>query len=59
MITRRRFVQLVGTGAAALATGCGDNRKLPRGLFFDEHQWAANYPTEWYCERCGGELATM
>jgi hypothetical protein len=20
---------------------------------------AANYPTEWYCERCGGELATM
>ena len=18
-----------------------------------------NYPTEWYCERCGGELATM
>ena len=19
----------------------------------------ANYPTEWYCERCGGELATM
>lgn len=20
---------------------------------------AANYPTEWYCEKCGGELATM
>src|SRR6266480_6104558 len=20
---------------------------------------AGNYPTEWYCERCGGELATM
>ena len=20
---------------------------------------SANYPTEWYCERCGGELATM
>ena len=20
---------------------------------------ASNYPTEWYCERCGGELATM
>jgi hypothetical protein len=20
---------------------------------------AANYPTEWYCERCGGELATL
>ena len=20
---------------------------------------AANYPTEWYCEHCGGELATM
>jgi hypothetical protein len=20
---------------------------------------AANYPTEWYCERCGGDLATM
>src|SRR5256714_4276342 len=20
---------------------------------------AANYPTEWYCERCGGEVATM
>jgi uncharacterized OB-fold protein len=18
-----------------------------------------NYPTEWYCERCGGELAAM
>jgi uncharacterized OB-fold protein len=18
-----------------------------------------NYPTEWYCEKCGGELATM
>ena len=20
---------------------------------------AMNYPTEWYCERCGGELAAM
>ena len=20
---------------------------------------AMNYPTEWYCERCGGELATL
>ncbi|HUJ63098.1 MAG TPA: gluconate 2-dehydrogenase subunit 3 family protein [Kofleriaceae bacterium] len=44
MITRRRFVKLVG-GAAALATvplpGClGDDQKLPRGVFFDEHQWA-------------------
>jgi hypothetical protein len=41
VITRRRFVQLVGGGAAALAVGCGDNIKLPLGIFFDEHQWAA------------------
>jgi len=40
MITRRRFVQLVGGGAAVLAASCGDNTKLPRGIFFDEHQWA-------------------
>jgi uncharacterized OB-fold protein len=20
---------------------------------------AMNYPTEWYCERCGGELAAL
>jgi len=20
---------------------------------------AMNYPTEWYCERCGGELASL
>ena len=41
MITRRRFVKLVG-GAAAVATlpSCGDNVKPTRGLFFDEHQWA-------------------
>ena len=40
MLTRRRFVKLVGSGAAALAVGCGDNEHPPRGLFFDEHQWA-------------------
>ena len=42
MITRRRFVKLVG-GAAALAAlpiGCGDNDAQVRGLFFDAHQWA-------------------
>jgi hypothetical protein len=44
VLTRRRFVKLIG-GAAALAalplpSGCGDNDHPIRGVFFDEHQWA-------------------
>jgi hypothetical protein len=44
LLTRRRFVKLIG-GAAALAamplpTGCGDDVHPIRGVFFDEHQWA-------------------
>jgi hypothetical protein len=44
VITRRRFVKLLG-GSAALAAlplplGCGDNDHPARGVFFDEHQWA-------------------
>jgi gluconate 2-dehydrogenase gamma chain len=41
VITRRRFVKLVG-GAAALAAlpvGCGDNATVTSGLYFDHHQW--------------------
>jgi len=40
MLTRRRFVKLVG-GAAAVASlpSCGDNIRLPRGLFLDERGW--------------------
>jgi hypothetical protein len=42
VITRRRFVKLVGgaTALTALPIGCGDNDTRPHGLFFDEHQWA-------------------
>ena len=45
MLTRRRFVKLLG-GAAALAAaplpiGCGDNLHETRGIFFDENAWAA------------------
>jgi hypothetical protein len=40
VLTRRRFVQLVGGGAALLAAGCGDNVHPPHGRFLDEHQWA-------------------
>ncbi|HEY1556520.1 MAG TPA: gluconate 2-dehydrogenase subunit 3 family protein [Kofleriaceae bacterium] len=45
MLTRRRFVQLLG-GTAAVATlpqlpGCGDGGKpSPSGAFFEAHQWA-------------------
>jgi hypothetical protein len=39
-ITRRRFVQLVGGGAALLAAGCGDDVHPARGRFLDEHAWA-------------------
>jgi len=34
VLTRRRFVKLVGTGAALVA--CGDNIRLARGVFLDE-----------------------
>jgi hypothetical protein len=42
VLTRRRFVKLVGGGAllAVLPAGCGDNISLTRGLFFDEAGWA-------------------
>lgn len=40
MLTRRGFVKLVGgTAVAASLPGCGDNLKLPRGLFLDERGW--------------------
>jgi hypothetical protein len=40
MLTRRRFVLLVGGGAMVLAAGCGDDIHPARGGFLDEHQWA-------------------
>jgi hypothetical protein len=45
LLTRRRFVKLVGAGAAIAsvpwAAGCGDDLPPPpRGRFFDEPQWA-------------------
>jgi hypothetical protein len=41
VLTRRRFVKLVGGGAAAIAVlpACGDNIHLTRGLFLDEAGW--------------------
>ena len=50
----------------AVATPTSVPRANPQDLRSEQHKTlkcpecgAANYPTEWYCERCGGELATM
>ncbi|HEU4628221.1 MAG TPA: hypothetical protein VFS08_00690, partial [Gemmatimonadaceae bacterium] len=42
------------TPAAASAAG-GQQAKTLRC----QECGTMNYPTEWYCERCGGELATL
>jgi hypothetical protein len=39
--------------------GAGDPRSEQHKTLKCPECGAANYPTEWYCERCGGELATM
>src|SRR6267378_2018615 len=39
--------------------GAGDPRTEQHKTLKCPECGAANYPTEWYCERCGGELATM
>jgi TolA-binding protein len=54
-------------GTAAVATppsvpksgGAQDPRSEQHKTLKCPECGAANYPTEWYCERCGGELATM
>lgn len=54
-------------GTAAVATppsvpksgGANDPRSEQHKTLKCPECGAANYPTEWYCERCGGELATM
>ncbi len=62
--------QAVPAAAAAKSSqGAAASQKRPGGLpdLRTEQQktlkcpecGAANYPTEWYCERCGGELATL
>ena len=55
------------TGTTAVATppsvpksgGAQDPRSEQHKTLKCPECGAANYPTEWYCERCGGELATM
>lgn len=55
------------TGTTAVATppsvpksgGAHDPRSEQHKTLKCPECGAANYPTEWYCERCGGELATM
>ncbi|MFL5550736.1 MAG: hypothetical protein ACJ78M_04775 [Gemmatimonadaceae bacterium] len=41
------------------STGAHDPRSEQHKTLKCPECGAANYPTEWYCERCGGELATM
>ncbi len=44
-----------GAAAASADAAPGDGAKTLRCQECN----ALNYPTEWYCERCGGELATI
>lgn len=50
------LVPAPGQAAAGTANGAAtDSAKTLRC----QECHAMNYPTEWYCERCGGELATL
>ncbi|HEY0528288.1 MAG TPA: hypothetical protein VGD02_05630 [Gemmatimonadaceae bacterium] len=50
----------VATPPSVPKTGSGnDSRSEQHKTLKCPECGAANYPTEWYCERCGGELATM
>jgi hypothetical protein len=49
----------VATPPSVPKTGGNDPRSEQHKTLKCPECGAANYPTEWYCERCGGELATM
>jgi hypothetical protein len=46
-------------GGAAAKVKAGDPRIDQSKTLKCPECGAPNYPTEWYCEKCGGELATM
>lgn len=50
---------LVPRSGSALANGMRDSSMEPIKTLRCQECGTMNYPTEWYCERCGGELAAL
>lgn len=50
---------LFANSIAPSAATAGDNRRESEKTLKCPECGALNYATEWYCERCGGELATF